>query len=56
MQYGKEYENDTIEGFWQFVHFSDEKYVNLGQQRRKRVFREQSIAYEFENIQKMLPF
>ena len=56
VQYGQEHKDHTIENYWQFVHFTDEKHVDPGQAQRRRILREPGTRYNDENLQETPDF
>ena len=54
--YGEEHFHHTIQNFWQYVNFTDEKHVDPGQVMRERILRKPGTAFEQENVQEMPNF
>ena len=53
VEYGRRHEDETIDSFWQFVHFTDEAHLDPNEYYSKRVLREEGTRYESENLQAM---
>ena len=53
VEYGHRHKDETIESFWQYVHFTDEAHADPGELYSKRVLREEGTRYEPENMQSM---
>ena len=51
VQYGQEHQDKTIDGFWQFVFFSDEAHIDPSSTAQGYILREQGTRYDTENIQ-----
>ena len=51
VQYGQEHQDKTIDGFWQFVFFSDEAHIDPSSTAQSYILREQGTRYDTENIQ-----
>ena len=51
VEYAKEHEHKTVDGFWQFVYFTDEFHVDPSSIGAGYVLREEGTAEDSENIQ-----
>lgn len=53
VEYGERYQHETVNSFWQFVHFTDEAHFDPDECYSKRILREEGTRYESENLQSM---
>jgi hypothetical protein len=53
MKYDHRHKNETIESFWQYVHFTNETHADPKELYSKRILREEDTRYESENMQSM---
>jgi hypothetical protein len=52
-EYDLRHQNETIESFWQYIHFTDETHFDSDETYSKRVLREEETRYEICNMQIM---
>jgi transposase len=53
VEYDHRHVTETMDSFWQYVHFTNETHLNPNEIFAKRVLREQSTRYEAANMQVM---
>lgn len=55
VQYGHDHENDTVDSFWAFVHWTDEAHVDGTSMSAGRALRQEGTRYNPENLAEMPP-
>ena len=53
VQFGKDYQHETVWSHWQFVYFTDEAHFDATEIPRDYVLRREGDRYEPENVQQM---
>jgi hypothetical protein len=53
VKYDRRHVIETVNSFWQYVHFTDEAHLDSNEVFSKRVLREESTRYEAANMQVM---
>jgi hypothetical protein len=53
MKYAHRHVIETMNSFWQYIHFTNETHLNSNEVFAKRVLREQDTRYEAANMQVM---
>jgi hypothetical protein len=53
VKYDHRHKDETIEFFWQYVHFTNEAHVDSKELYSKRILREEDTRYESQNMQSM---
>jgi hypothetical protein len=53
VEYGRRHVAETVNSFWQYVHFTDEAHFDPDEVFSKRVLREEGTRYEAANMQAM---
>ena len=53
VQFGQDYQHETVWSRWQFVHFTDEVHFEATEVPRDYVLRREGTRYEPENVQQM---
>ncbi len=54
VEYDHRHKDETIDSFWQYVHFTNEARLNSNETYSKRILREEGTRYETRNMQFML--
>ncbi len=54
VKYDHRHKDETIESFWQYVHWTNEAHVDSRELYSKRILREEDRRYESQNMQSML--
>ena len=52
-KFGKQFEDETVDTFWQFLFFTDEAHIDPSSQGVGHILREEGTRYDTENIQQI---
>jgi hypothetical protein len=53
VEYGHRHKDETIDSFWQYVHFTDEAHLDPSESYSKKILREEGTRYEARHMQSM---